>query len=171
VGLNQSLPAYLGVWVDWNNDLSFGNGELVYLSASPLTTTNIAVSVPLTAVSDTLILRIRSGNISMGPCDSITAGETEDYRLIVLDPTGVLQAVSANDWTIYPNPANEFLTVDLGEISGTAKILVTDVLGNLVSAQVTSDRKNRIDLSGLPRGVYFVSVNGNGKSAVKKFVH
>jgi hypothetical protein len=168
VRLNNSLPAYLGVWVDWNDDLTFGAGELVYLSPNPTVMQNIAVNVPMAAVSDTLIMRIRSGSLSMGPCDSLGAGETEDYRLIVLDPTGI-NALENFTWNIAPNPAEDFLLI--GMENEFAEIAIYDLLGNEVFKTVSENGKATIDISAFARGAYFVRVNANGKSSVKKFVH
>lgn len=171
VGLNPSFPAFLGVWIDWNNDLNFGSGEQVFLSSGQITTTNITVNVPISAVSDTLILRVRCASISPGPCDSVSTGETEDYRLLVLDPTGIGSSFFNEDWTIYPNPANDVLTVDLGKTSGSPEISVIDLLGNVLRSEIINNGKTVLDLSALPHGMYFVRVNVNGKSSVKKFVH
>jgi hypothetical protein len=163
VGLNHSLPAYLGVWVDWNQDLVFGSGEQVYLSSSPTVMQNIAVNVPLTASPDTLILRIRCGPVQMGPCDSIASGETEDYRLIVLDPSGI-NSFSENAWTISQDENSV-------SVNGNpqAEISVYDITGNELFH--VKNGNPRIDISAWPRGMYFVRMSAGGKTSVKKFVH
>lgn len=170
IGLNHAVPAYLGVWVDWNQDLIFGSGEQVYLSPAPVVMQNIAVNVPLTAVQDTLIMRIRCGPVSMGPCDSLGSGETEDYRLIVLDAaSGINNAAENFTWNIYPDPANDFLFVEMENTP--AEISVFDLAGKEVAKAFVESGKGKINVSGLPRGMYFVRVNANGSSSVKKFVH
>ena len=169
VGLNHSLPAYLAVWVDWNDDLTFSSGEQVFFPSGLTVMENIAVNVPLTAVNDTLIMRIRCGpSSSMGPCDSIGAGETEDYRLIVLDPTGINNVSATSEWSISPNPAGDFLFVEMENTP--AEISVYDLTGKEVVKTFSANGKTKIDVSGLPHGMYFVRVNANGKSSVKKFV-
>jgi hypothetical protein len=105
----------------------------------------------------------------MGPCDSIGAGETEDYRLIVLDPTGI-NAVSENSqWSISPNPAEDFLLIEMGNES--AEIFIYDLLGNEILKTVSENGRSEIDISALAHGAYFARVNVNGRSSVKKFVH
>lgn len=169
VGLNHSLPAYLAVWVDWNDDLTFSSGEQVFFPTAPTVMENIPVNVPLTAVNDTLIMRIRCGvSSSMGPCDSIGAGETEDYRLIVLDPTGI-HAAENFTWNISPNPAEDFLLIEME--NEFAEIFIYDLLGNEVLKMASENGTTRVDISALARGTYFVRVNAGGKSSVKKFVH
>lgn len=171
VGLNPAHPSYIAVWIDWNDDLTFSAGEQVYFPPGLITTMNVTVNVPMTAVSDTLILRVRSASTSPNPCDSVAAGETEDYRLIVIEPNGIAPSFSEESWTIYPNPANDFLTVDLGENSGKTEIAVIDLLGNVVVSQSINTGKTTFDLSEFAQGVYFVRVNSGGNSFVKKFVH
>lgn len=169
VGLNHSLPAYLAVWVDWNDDLTFSSGEQVFLPSGLTVMENIAVNVPLTAVTDTVIMRIRCSPVSsMGPCDSVGAGETEDYRLIVLDPAGI-NAVEHFTWNILPNPAEDFLVVEME--NEAAEILIYDLVGNEVLKVASANGTTRIDISALARGAYFVRVNVEGKSSVRKFVH
>jgi hypothetical protein len=169
VGLNHSLPAYLAVWVDWNDDLTFSSGEQIFLPSGLTVMENIAVNVPLTAVTDTVIMRIRCSPVSsMGPCDSVGAGETEDYRLIVLDPTGI-NRVEHFTWNISPNPAEDLLVIEMEK--EFAEISVFDLLGNEVLRMISENGKSTIDVSVLPRGAYFVRVSAEGKSSVKKFVH
>ena len=165
VGLNHSLPAYLGVWIDWNDDLTFGSGEQVYLSSAPITMQHIVVNVPATAVQDTLIMRLRCGPVPMGACDSLGSGETEDYRLIVLDPLGINAAPENFTWNILQDEL--FISVN---VNATAEISVFDLTGKEVARTFSENGNSQIGISALPRGMYFVRVNVNGKSSVKKFI-
>lgn len=171
IGVNVVAVVYIGVWIDWNNDLVFGNGEQVYLSSGIPTSVNVTVNVPPTATLDTLVFRIRSGTTLPGACDSIDAGETEDYRLIVLDPNGINSFLTNDSWKIFPNPANDFLNVDLGENLGETEISIIDLLGNIVSFEIIDNGKGVVDLSALPHGMYFVRINSGGEDGLKRFVH
>lgn len=169
VGLNHSLPAYLAIWVDWNDDLTFSSGEQIFLPSGLTVMENIVVNVPLTATTDTVIMRIRCSPVSsIGACDSVGAGETEDYRLIVLDPTGIAAAEDFT-WNISPNPAEDLLVIEVEK--EFAEIVIFDVLGNEVLRMISDNGKSQIDISALPRGAYFVRVSVGGKSSVRKFVH
>ncbi len=171
IGVNVVSVVYIGVWIDWNNDLVFGNGEQVYLSSGIPTSVDVTVNVPPTATLDTLVFRIRSGTTLPGACDSIDAGETEDYRLIVLDPNGINSSLANDSWKIYPNPANDFLNVDLGNNYEQAEISIVDLLGNVVNSKFISSEKGVIYLTSLPHGMYFVRINSGGKISQKRFVH
>ena len=170
IGLNPSSSAFIGVWIDWNNDQVFGSGEQVYLSSAPLISTNISVNVSCMQL-DTVIMRVRSGVPLTGPCDSANAGETEDYRLLGLPVMGVSSLTENSSWTISPNPAGNFITVNFPENSSFEKIEVVDMLGNVLYYNTTSAERADIDLSALPHGMYFMKITSGGKSSVKKFVH
>ncbi|HEY6162715.1 MAG TPA: GEVED domain-containing protein [Bacteroidia bacterium] len=171
VRLNNSFPAYLGVWIDWNNDLVFSNGEQVYLSPGTLTVKNILVNVPANAASDTVIMRIRSMPVAGGPCDSVASGETEDYRLILYDATSVNGiTLDDADWSIGPNPAKEQLHVALN-YKNEIPVLVLDGSGRVVWSGRLKNGGVDIDASHFTAGIYFVKIQVNGKTSVKRFIH
>jgi hypothetical protein len=83
--------------------------------------------------------------------------------------TGI-NAVSENsEWMISPNPTEDFLLIEMENTP--AEISVYDLTGKEVFKTFSANGKTKIDVSGLPHGMYFVRVNANGKFSVKKFVH
>ena len=113
----------------------------------------------------------------------------------VLLPTSIPEYSKHNELLIFPNPATDFITINLSSINptlkrgvegeaiwieGEVKVEIYDVMGVLV-AQTSSSVFNgqtgtsdppRIDISHLSPGVYFVKIHGsNGAcSIVEKFV-
>jgi hypothetical protein len=63
--------------------------------------------------------------------------------------------------TAYPNPANNYLNVNITGIGGTADLRITDVLGKLVYSDEVSSAK-KIDVSNFKNGVYLVTVLERG---------
>ena len=170
IRINPVAVAFIAVWIDWNDDLIFGSGEQVYLSSGLNSAADINVVYP--NINDTVILRVRTGTTAMGPCDSIDAGETEDYSLVVFPSTqGIIQPPENSSWTIFPNPAENSVCVNLPNNASSAKVEMLDVLGNVLYYNTTSSEKADIDLSALPHGMYFVKITSGGKSSEKKFVH
>ncbi|MCU0433613.1 MAG: T9SS type A sorting domain-containing protein [Bacteroidia bacterium] len=85
-------------------------------------------------------------------------------QLPVAKETGVRENPS-----LFPNPAGEFVTVDLSGVNNAASILIIDKEGRLVARHdnVTSDNQVYLDVSFLSAGMYFVqvvSVSGEMKS-------
>ena len=69
-----------------------------------------------------------------------------------------------NTLKVYPNPANDYLTVE----GNLTSVEVYNTVGQcLMTKQVNGD--TRIDLSGFSNGIYFLRVYNNGEVAVRKF--
>lgn len=74
-----------------------------------------------------------------------------------------------NEIILYPNPAKNEIFVDWK--SSDAVYSIIDAKGSTVSykAKLTNG-KNRIDISALPSGVYFIEISGSGKNITGKFI-
>ena len=81
--------------------------------------------------------------------------ETEIYRFFTnsLDVTDVNENV-CNTMNVYPNPANDFIFINLNESS---EISIFDLLGNEV---LHTNTNGKIDVSSLTNGIYFLNING-----------
>lgn len=73
------------------------------------------------------------------------------------------------NWTVYPNPANEYVTITLAsETNATAEI--TDLSGKLLLQMDLLNGKGQLPLNTLPDGVYILKVSGREGSGVRKLV-
>ena len=70
---------------------------------------------------------------------------------------------------LYPNPTTGILLIDKKD-NKRIQIQVTDQLGCLQKNLLTQDQISSIDLSGLPMGIYFVSIHNGQKMAAQKIV-
>lgn len=59
---------------------------------------------------------------------------------------------------IFPNPANQLLTIDASLLSGKKTIEIVDVSGRLILSKISTDQLFNIELTSLPIGSYFVNV-------------
>lgn len=91
---------------------------------------------------------------------------TNTVTTTVMQPMGV-DSAAASLFSMYPNPANGTVNLNLNADSGTATI--TDILGKTV-ATATLHHQTSLDISALKSGMYFVKVTCNGKEAVQKLV-
>tara|TARA_R110001592_G_scaffold165164_3_gene399381 strand:- start:5177 stop:6082 length:906 start_codon:yes stop_codon:yes gene_type:complete len=72
---------------------------------------------------------------------------------------------------VYPNPAKEQLTLDLGANNlKNASVKVLDLLGKTITHQKVSSSKTTISLNGLNQGVYLVKFTNDLGSKVFKVV-
>jgi hypothetical protein len=78
-----------------------------------------------------------------------------------------LQAIPQTNWSVYPNPAGDYVIV-AGDASGLtrAAFRVLDIEGRLVLEGLLHSDTNRIDLSTLKPGVYTLDLPGNVQQRV-----
>ena len=77
----------------------------------------------------------------------------------VVGPTGITMQSSEHGTTIYPNPAQGYATVD--NLRDGERVSVRDAMGRLVGCTTEAARRQiRLVTATLPRGVYFVEING-----------
>lgn len=82
--------------------------------------------------------------------------------------SGISESITELSVAIYPNPANEFITLTNLPSHGTVTIL--DATGKAVYHSVINTTQGVIDISGFASGVYSVLVRDNGRVANRKFV-
>ena len=76
----------------------------------------------------------------------------------------------ANNVTLFPNPAREYVDVRVdGDVNVTA-MEVFDVYGKLINTVMVVDNPTRINVSGLADGMYFVRVTTDNGTVTKSFV-
>ncbi len=87
----------------------------------------------------------------------------------------VEQNGQAGIMSLYPNPANDQLNINLlSDKNQTSMVNVVDMLGrtvlNIQKALTEGANKLNVDLGNLQNGIYSVSVNINGKNVMQKLV-
>lgn len=78
--------------------------------------------------------------------------------------------LSINDFTVYPNPTSNLLTISSHNV--LKEIRFYNMVGKLVKYNNFSDSNYReiIDISALSKGIYLVKINGQEANVVKKIV-
>ncbi len=76
-----------------------------------------------------------------------------------------------NELHISPNPANEFLSIQFSKQDiYPIKIIVYDFSGKILKTEKIKSGIKNLDISYLPKGVYFISTISEGKTICRKFV-
>ncbi|PZR23330.1 MAG: hypothetical protein DI539_03505 [Flavobacterium psychrophilum] len=72
---------------------------------------------------------------------------------------------------IYPNPAKDVLNIT-SEITGaTGSYEIYNTLGQAIATgNVTFEKEQSIDISGLSQGIYIIKLNREGKTKTLKFI-
>jgi len=87
------------------------------------------------------------------------------------DWTGPLRAECLTDGKIkiYPVPANKHLTIDFGTIEQKSAIQIISLDGKpLLQQSATNSRRETIDVSGLKKGIYLITVDSDNGKLIKQ---
>jgi hypothetical protein len=86
--------------------------------------------------------------------------------------SGITDYAVNNNLLLYPNPANDNITIELTLPDTKQKnvIYVSDILGNLILQQPVQQAKTTINISDLSAGIYFIKVNTKNGIIIKKLV-
>lgn len=77
------------------------------------------------------------------------------------------------EFSIYPNPAKNYVNISFSQVQNNVAVEIYDINGRKVLTDEfkgQSDLKQKLDISSLNSGVYFVKINSNGKSATEKLI-
>ncbi len=85
--------------------------------------------------------------------------------------TGTDLSETSKQVTLYPNPVQNTLNVNLSGLTGTSEIVIYNMNGTRVMSKSTGTANTEIDLSKLQGGVYMVNIfNGNSVVSRSKIV-
>lgn len=168
----------IAAWIDWNDDSDFADAgeQVAYVLVASGWSNVFNVTVPATAVTGSVAMRVK---MSYQPDDgAITAcgteqwGETEDYVVnIVASSSAQLTENSLNNVSIYPNPVNSLLTIDLSNVgTGIESVELRDVTGRVIAAMNSVNGKVVFDMTQETAGIYFVKINSANSSITRKVV-
>ena len=83
-------------------------------------------------------------------------------------PLGLKNPSDANSGIIvFPNPANDHLTIHANQISNPMSYAITDAIGRQVLAGTLINSATFIDISTLPPGLYSIAIEGQLQQGIK----
>ena len=170
----------VAAWIDWNADGDFidANEQISYtlLTASTVVPITGNFTVPSGTAAGVKTMRVRisyqpDGNID--PCGTSTYGEVEDYVINVTTSGGSSAIIESGlgAISIYPNPTNGLLTVDLSKVNvDIESIELRDVTGRVIAKSASLNGNVIFNLANETAGVYFVKINTTNGSVTKKVI-
>ncbi|MCG2611582.1 T9SS type A sorting domain-containing protein [Flavobacterium sp. SM15] len=82
-----------------------------------------------------------------------------------------LATINSKKFNIFPNPANNFVTVSNDDNVAINKVTLTDINGRTVkTVDANGVSQTQINISELNAGVYFLNIDTNEGSATKKII-
>ncbi|MBV6485967.1 MAG: hypothetical protein KFKLKKLM_02595 [Flavobacteriales bacterium] len=86
-----------------------------------------------------------------------------------INVTSVNDFSSKNEIRIYPNPAKNSLTISF-ENDNSSTIQIVDITGKIVLTKKLIKTIERLDISSLQNGMYFIKIQSNEKDFVQKLI-
>ena len=109
-----------------------------------------------------------NGNYAVIVTDSDCSDTSSCRNIIVI---GIAENDFGGDLRFYPNPAGNYITIDLGKTYRAITLNVKDITGKVVYSIKHNKRQTiQLYINNLPDGVYIIQLNTQHKSAVLKFV-
>ncbi len=106
--------------------------------------------------------------------DSLGRLKANAFGLRVMDPvvTSLDEEDLNNVISIYPNPAEDLISIDLSSLESVERIQLFDLSGKVVleTSSVSNSQKSVLDLSELEKGVYIVRINSGSELYTQKIV-
>ena len=79
--------------------------------------------------------------------------------------------VAATNFSVFPNPANDFVTISNSENISVNSISITDLNGRVVKQNTYSNGTNvQVNISDLSSGVYMMNITSDKGSVTKKII-
>lgn len=166
------------IWIDWNNDGDFDDsGERVgYVLVETNFSNTHNFTVPANAtLNEDLVMRVRTSyeptDGAIDPCGTSQYGEVEDYTIKVEEAgTNAIENNDLSRISIYPNPTNNIVYVNMTNILNLKSITLRDITGRVITQNSNPNGTVQFDLSNEAKGVYFINIESENGSITKKVV-
>lgn len=146
VGIQQSGDVGIIVGLDKNREA--GNGNLFFNLLNEWTPSR------------------REGSVMLRPVFDKGDGDCEID--IAVNPLLSTEFYLSDEFEIFPNPASNYLSINFEEKNKVEAVEILDVSGRLI--QNYDGFINKLNLSNLANGVYFVRLTVEGKFGIQKFI-
>lgn len=174
----EFFEAWITVYINFYQNDQFAEADEVFRfgPTSQLGPVSGTITIPTDAVAGSTRMRVvLSEDGHEPPCGSYSYGETQDFSVIIENPTNTtIPQVSAYKYTIYPNHASDWCTISLRSPNTSEyHLAVYDISGRLIhSNSGIADRElfYELDISSWPVGQYFVNMNIDGMQLSKKLM-
>ncbi|WP_341902267.1 T9SS type A sorting domain-containing protein [Fluviicola taffensis] len=104
-----------------------------------------------------------------GIAEAVTAGSYDIYILKLNSSTLSVSENALNDFKLYPNPANEQLSISVTGLNN-CHVTICNSLGTIVLEKDISDAETQLDIRSLSAGSYVVQLTNELDSSYQTFV-
>lgn len=160
-----------GVWIDFNQDQSFDNGENLFhlYTANESNTYNFSITIPTSVPNGSYRMRVVAGwgtdcyaesNNGYGACGNYQYGNFDDFTVHIEGiPTGILQPATGQPMLkVSPNPFAGEVAVELKDFhdGDAATLQLMDVAGHILISKKMLHQQEMMNLERLASGMYLL---------------
>ncbi|KFF75258.1 hypothetical protein HX13_03145 [Chryseobacterium sp. P1-3] len=147
-----------GVWIDWNNNLTFEASERMFVTSNYTTTISGSITPPAGTPAGNYRMRVLAdynSSVPSNPCAAMTRGEAIDFIFEVAASLATSEVnAKKKEADLYPNPFKDILHI--GNTKDMKSVTITDVAGRVV--KVIDYPEKELYLGDLNAGLYLVTV-------------
>ena len=168
-------------WIDFNRDGDFGDageefdlGQINGTNDGPTNASPYTITIPLGATLGSTRMRISAKyNSNSTSCEENFDGEVEDYSILISDSVLGLEneLETLNEIITYPNPVNDVLFINAPYDVTLLDYKISNILGKIIIRDKFISNSNKIDVSSLTTGMYFLSLTTDKGKVTKKIIH
>jgi hypothetical protein len=90
-------------------------------------------------------------------------------EVVFVDVCNSVAEIAGGNFSVYPNPAHDFITVNIGNASEVKTINVYDLSGRILISEAVNNRTQvQLSLNGISSGVYVISAGSYSVKLVKE---
>lgn len=117
-------------------------------------------------------------NVKMFNAEATQAQAVNTYRAMganircIKDYSNDIQIIDVNKtFNMFPNPANNTVTVQVsGSVNSEVMLSIFDNTGRMLYSQILTNDNQRIDISQIPSGIYFVKIQSDSVQQVERLI-
>ncbi|WP_421918755.1 fibronectin type III domain-containing protein [Marinifilum sp.] len=181
---SRTYTANWKIYIDFNRNGNFERSELVssgYTINSGISSAN--VNVPSDAALGHTRMRVilKHRRAASNGCQIFNQGEVEDYTIHISNsaPTFATKAAAVGlplsdtppieELKLYPNPAKDHVNLFIqGNIQ--SRVRISSITGKTIKILNLGMENNILDISDLPSGMYFISIEDGEEVVTKKLL-
>ncbi|MFM2285095.1 MAG: hypothetical protein RLZZ543_592, partial [Bacteroidota bacterium] len=96
--------------------------------------------------------------------------DTDNFNIVSPTVTAINTALQTEEVNVFPNPANDIVNIHTGTFSQPVKVEILNMLGAAVLKKTLHTSTSQLNVDELPRGIYYLRINQNGKEHLRKLV-
>jgi Secretion system C-terminal sorting domain/Bacterial Ig domain len=154
----------------WSLVLTPSHGSAI-VSYSAISTGSTLTPAGLTYMPTTGYIGSDSFKVQVSDCGNIV-GMTTIYVTIVNCALGTAPQPAPRErevLRVYPNPVSDELTIQLDKDVYNS-FTISNTIGQILIQQGISTTRTKVDVSMLPGGLYYIALNGESGTVVRKIV-